>query len=88
MISGLKVIKIGNNCVTLQFCVSAVVKRFPVLCMYCEADGLWCCSAVCKAAVCMQSQGFSLFLYHLVTHSEPISITFIIGMKHRPTALE
>jgi len=29
MISALKVIKKGNDCVTLQFCVSAVVKRYP-----------------------------------------------------------
>jgi len=28
MISGLKVITIGNNCVTLHF-VSALVKRYP-----------------------------------------------------------
>ena len=30
MISGLQVIEIGNDCVTLQFCVSAVVKRYQV----------------------------------------------------------
>ena len=30
MISGLQVIEIGNDCVTLQFCVSAVVRRYQV----------------------------------------------------------
>jgi len=29
MISGLKVIKIGNDCVTLHFAFSTLVKRYP-----------------------------------------------------------
>jgi len=29
MLSGFKVIKKGNECVTLHVCVSALVKRFP-----------------------------------------------------------